>query len=109
MNRRIYISEFNATSVNKERCGVAAKIIFKDTLTLDEIRKIKNKTFLELTDGQEKENLIKYLEDKIEKCQKEEMIIRKRRVPKFYDIGINVGEQYAYKNVLERFKSGKYE
>jgi len=58
---------------------------------------------------EEIEQLIKYLENKIEKTKKEEKILRERRVPKFYDIGINVGEKYAYQTVLEKVRSGKYE
>lgn len=57
----------------------------------------------------EKEELIKYLEDKKEQSHKQEIICRKRQFPKLYEIGICLGEQYAYENILEKVKSGKYE
>ncbi len=63
-----------------------------------------------ISEVEEKENnLIKYLEDMKEQSHKQEIICRERRFPKLYEIGICLGEQYAYSNVLERIKSGKYE
>ncbi len=63
-----------------------------------------------ISEAEEKENrLIKHLEDKKEQSHKQEIICRKRQVPKLYEIGICLGEQYAYENILEKVKSGKYE
>lgn len=50
--------------------------------------------------NQDKEKLIKYLEDKKEQSHKQEIICRERRVPKLYEIGICLGEQYAYQDIL---------
>lgn len=55
----------------------------------------------------EKERLIKYLEDSIKTIENLEQKFRKNRIPKSYEIAICVGEQNAYQDILERIKKGR--
>lgn len=94
MNKEVYIDEFTATSINKDECGVIAKIIFKDTLTLEEVRNIKTNTYLKLSDGVENDKLKQTLLDIREYAIKEK---------EFNDNQIN-----EYKTCIETNLNGKF-
>ncbi len=105
MNKEEYIASYNL-EINDNIARMTTKIDDK----ISEVWKIDKADVLQsLNWKQEKENLIKYLEDSMKLCQNDIKKLSENYNVYSFEINDIRARLSTYLEVLERLKSGKYE